>query len=202
MVTTVNSDFDAEMDQGDTGKKAKSLSGWFEWVGVFLIAFAVFALVRTFVVSPFMVPSGSMEPTIQVGDNVFAQKVSSLLGDAPEIGDIVVFDNPVADSDHDILVKRVVARAGQTVDFVDGALLVDGLEVEEPYTVGLSYPLDISAPGVSLSFPYTVPDGCFWVMGDNRENSADSRFFGAVPQGNIIGTVFFRYWPLSRIGTL
>ena len=88
--------------------------GLLEWLGVFVVAFVVFALIRVFVVSPFVVPSGSMEPTILVGDQVFAQRVSAHLGDAPEVGDIVVFKNPVSDSSHEILVKRVVARAGQT----------------------------------------------------------------------------------------
>ena len=149
-----------------------------------------------------MVPRGSREPTIQIGDNGFAEKVSALFGSEPEIGDIVVFDNPVADSEHDILVKRVVARAGQTVDLIDGSLYVDGVAMDEPYAVGSSYPLDLVAPGVSVSFPYTGTEGCVWVMVDKRENSADSRYFGPVPKDNIIGTVFFRYWPMSRIGPM
>lgn len=173
-----------------------------EWIGVFLIAFAVFALVRTFVVSPYTVPTGSMEPTIQVGDNVFAQKVTLNLGMGVEQGDIVVFENPVADSEHDILVKRVIARGGQTVDLVDGVVVVDGVPLEEEYAQGESYPLWSQAPGVSVSYPFTVPEGCLWVMGDNRENSADSRYFGPVPERNLVGVVFLRYWPLDRIGLL
>ena len=57
-------------------------------------------------------------------------------------------------------------------------------------------------PGSQISYPYTVPEGCVWMMGDNRENSADSRYFGPVPQENIIGVVVLRYWPLNRFGTL
>lgn len=173
-----------------------------EWIGVFLIAFAVFALVRTFVVSPYTVPTGSMEPTIQVGDNVFAQKVTLNLGMGVEQGDIVVFENPVADSNHPILVKRVIARSGQIVDLVDGVVVVDGVPLEEEYAQGVSYPYEIQAPGVSVSYPFTVPEGCLWVMGDNRENSADSRYFGPVPEKNLVGVVFLRYWPLDRIGLL
>ena len=201
MAMRTDSDLDPAA-RGESTHEGAARSGWLEWLGVFLVAFVVFALIRTFIVSPFMVPSGSMEPTIQVGDNVFAQKVTAHLGWEPEVGDIIVFDNPVLDSEHDILVKRVVALGGQTVDFVDGSLYVDGIMVDEPYTVGLTYPLDMTAPGVRLSFPYTVPEGCVWVMGDNRENSADSRYFGPVPQDNVIGTVFFRYWPVHRIGAL
>ena len=180
----------------------ESFSSLAEWVVVFLIAFAVFALVRVFIVAPFTVPTGSMEPTIQVGDNVLAQKVSVRMGRGASTGDIVVFDNPVADTEHDILVKRVIAQGGQTVDMVDGVVYVDGVALDEMYVQGSSYPLSMQAPGVEVSFPYTVPEGCIWVMGDNRENSADSRYFGAVPQENLIGVAFLRYWPLDRIGLL
>lgn len=176
--------------------------GLLEWLGVFVAAFVVFALIRVFVVSPFVVPSGSMEPTILVGDQVFAQRVSAHLGDAPEIGDIVVFENPVPDSSHEILVKRVVARAGQTVDLMDGQVYVDGVALSEPYVVGESFPLPVQAPGVSIDYPYVIPEGSLWMMGDNRENSSDSRYFGAVPTDNVVGTVFFRYWPFSRIGLM
>lgn len=181
-------------------RRRGAFSAAVEWVGVFLIAFAVFALVRTFIVAPFTVPTGSMEPTIQVGDNIFAQKVSVLLGADAEPGDIVVFDNPVAGSDHDILVKRVIACGGQTVDLVDGVVWVDGTPLEEPYAQGMSFPLSMQAPGVAVDFPYVVPEDCLWVMGDNRENSADSRYFGPVPNENLIGIAFMRYWPLDRIG--
>lgn len=173
-----------------------------EWLGAFLIAFAVFALVRTFVASPYTVPTGSMEPTIQVGDNVFAQNVTLELGLDVGQGDIVVFENPLDGSEHDILVKRVIARGGQTVDLVDGAVVVDGVPLEEAYVQGESYPLWSQAPGVTVSYPFTVPEGCLWVMGDNRENSSDSRYFGAVPEENLVGVVFMRYWPLDRIGPL
>lgn len=143
-----------------------------------------------------------MEPTILVGDQVFAQRVSAHLGDTPEVGDIVVFKNPISDSSHEILVKRVVARAGQTVDMIDGQVYVDGVALKEPYVVGESYPLPMQAPGVSIDYPYVVPEGSLWMMGDNRENSSDSRYFGAVPTDNVVGTVFFRYWPFSRIGSM
>lgn len=178
------------------------LRGLIEWVVVFAIALGVFGVVRIFVVEPFTVPTGSMEPTIQIGDNVLAQKVSLRAGTKVRPGDIVVFTNPDASSDHDILVKRVIATAGQTVDLRGGAVYVDGAALEEPYAIGGSYPLSEQAPGVSMSFPYTVPEGSVWLMGDNRENSADSRYFGPVPTENLIGVVFFRYWPLDRIGTL
>ena len=183
-------------------KRRGAFSAIAEWVGVFLIAFAVFALVRTFVVSPYVVPSGSMLPTIQVCDSIFAQKVTMRLGMDPADGDIVVFDNPVPSSEHAILVKRVIAHAGQTVDLVDGAVYVDGQRLDEPYAQGSTFPLPSQAPGVQVKFPVTVPEGCVWVMGDNRENSADSRYFGPVPRENLVGVAFMRYWPFDRIGLM
>lgn len=182
-------------------EKPSFFSNVVEWIGVFLIAIAVFALVRTFVIAPYTVPSGSMEPTIQVGDNLFAQKITLKMGKDAQVGDIVVFKNPETSSPHDILVKRIIAHAGQTVTLEEGKVCIDGMPLDEPYAQGMSYEL-MQAPGVAVSYPYTVPEGCVWVMGDNRENSADSRYFGPVPTENLIGIACLRYWPLSRIGAL
>lgn len=174
----------------------------FEWVVAFVLAFAFFLAVRTFVISPYTVPSASMEPTIMVGDNVFAEKLSVRFGDGVHPGDIAIFHNPDGSSAHDILVKRVIASAGQTVDLIEGRVFVDGVQLDEEYTIGASVPLPTQAPGVQVSFPYTVPAGAYWVMGDNRENSADSRYFGPVSASFMIGRVVFRYWPLDRIGSV
>ena len=179
-----------------------ALASLFEWVVVFVLALAFFFAVRTFVISPYTVPSASMEPTIMVGDNVFAEKLSVRFGDGVHPGDIAIFHNPDAASGHDILVKRVIASAGQTVDLIEGHVFVDGVQLDEGYAIGASDPLPTQAPGVQVSFPYTVPAGSYWVMGDNRENSADSRFFGPVSATSMIGRVVFRYWPLDRIGSV
>lgn len=173
-----------------------------EWLLTLVLVLAFFIFLRTFVVEPYRVPTGSMEPTIEIGDQVIAQKVTLNAGMGVQAGDIVVFHNPDGDSDHDILVKRVIATAGQTVDFQDGRVVVDGVPLDEEYAEGSSYPLANQAEGVSLGYPYTVPEGCVWVMGDNRENSADSRYFGAVSEDDLIAVVVFRYWPLNRIGTI
>ena len=173
-----------------------------EWVAVFAVACLIMIIVRTFVVEPYYVPTASMEPTIMVGDQLLGQKVTLELGQDVSAGDIVVFRNPTSAGDHDVLVKRVIATAGQTVDIRSGKVYVDGQELDEPYAAGLSYELAQQAPGVSVSFPYTVPDDSVWVMGDNRENSADSRYFGAVPTENLVAVAFVRYWPLDRVGTI
>jgi signal peptidase I len=91
---------------------------------------------------------------------------------------------------------------GQTVDLVDGKVVVDGKVLDEPYTRGKpSFPLDQMA-GVHFGYPYTVPEGSVWVMGDNRTSSLDSRHFGVVPQEDLIGKALFRFLPLDRFGAL
>ena len=171
-----------------------------EWVAIFVVVFAFMMLVRAFVIEPYVVPTGSMEQTIQIGDTIMGQKVTVELGIDVKQGDIVIFRNPEATSDHDILVKRVIATEGQTVALEGGQVYVDGQALDESYTQGESWPLASQAPGVSRSYPNTVPEGCIWVMGDNREDSADSRYFGAVPKENLVAVALFRFWPLDRIG--
>ena len=166
---------------------------------VFLVIGCYFGL-RSFVVGTYEIPSSSMEDTIQVGDRVFSEKIS-YYSRSPEAGEIITFDDPVkADQ---TLIKRVIATGGQTVDLVDGAVVVDGVKLDEPYTDGKeSWPLESTAPGVSVEFPYTVPKGYLWVMGDNRTNSADSRYFGAIPVTSVSGHANIIYWPIDHIGAL
>lgn len=163
-----------------------------------IVVVAYFGL-RTFVVGTYEIPSGSMLDTIQIGDRVFSEKVSYYFRD-PEQGDIITFADP--ENPQRTLIKRVIAVGGQTVDLKDGYVYVDGKKLNEPYTEGKqSLPLN-TAYGVSVTYPYTVPDGYLWVMGDNRTNSADSRYFGAVSKDSVIGHANFTFWPLNRIGIL
>lgn len=167
-------------------------------VMVAIIVAAAWTL-RAFVIEPFQIPSGSMEQTIQTGDMVFAEKVSYRFAD-PRPGDIVVFSDPQVPSR--TLIKRVIATGGQTVDLRDGGVYVDGVALEEPYTDGLpSYPLR-PVGNVDISYPYTVPEGYVWVMGDNRTNSSDSRYFGPVDRDTVFGKAFVIYWPLDDLALL
>ncbi len=152
---------------------------------------------RTFVFMAYEIPSGSMEETIMTGDMVFAEKVSYYFRD-PQPGDIVTFTDPEIPGR--TLIKRCIATAGQTVNITgDGILYIDGVAQSESYTGGkVTLPLSNS----SITFPYTVPQGCIWVMGDNRTNSQDSRYFGAIPVSSVIGRGAVVYWPLSDIGLL
>lgn len=155
--------------------------------------------IRTYVAEPFEVPSASMETTIMTGDRLFAEKVSYHFED-PKAGDIVVFSDPQVPSR--VLVKRVIATEGQVVSMSDGVLYIDGVAQSEPYVTGETYPLSQTAGNVSISYPYIVPEGEVWVMGDNRENSSDSRYFGSIDENTIFGKAVFTYWPLNRIDLL
>lgn len=167
---------------------------------IMVVAIFFFAwLLRLFVFQSYQIPSESMEETIMKGDMVFSEKVS-YYGRGPEAGEIVTFEDPEIPSR--TLIKRVIATEGQTVDLRDGHVYIDGVKQDEPYTDGKpSYPLD-SAFQKDIEYPYTVPEGEVWVMGDNRTNSSDSRYFGSVPVSSITGHAAVIYWPPDRISTL
>ena len=113
-------------------------------------------------------------------------------------GDIVTFQDPEIPGR--VLIKRCIAVGGQTVDIndEDGLVYVDGVALSEPYTRGLpSYTL-----ASDVSYPYTVPEGYLWMMGDNRTNSQDSRFFGAIPVSSVTGRGALVYWPLNDFSLL
>lgn len=153
---------------------------------------------RFFVVGTYEIPSSSMEDTIQIGDRVFSEKIS-YYGRDPQPGEVVTFDDPL--KENTTLIKRVIAVGGDVVDLQDGKVLVNGQALDEPYTQGKpSDPLDVT--GVEVEFPYTVPNGYLWVMGDNRTNSADSRYFGAIPVSSVSGHANIIYWPIDHIGSL
>jgi signal peptidase I len=167
-----------------------------EFIATLAIAFLVAQAVRTWVIQPFVVPTGSMLPTIQLSDQVLANKFVYRFS-GPQRGDIVVLDDPAGQVG--TLIKRVIAVGGQTVDLQHGAVVVDGEALAETYTHGQpSEPL----PGSNVTFPVKVPADSVWVMGDNRTQSQDSRWFGPVPLSSVHGRAFFIYWPWARIGEL
>lgn len=190
------------MDSGQHAEKQSGgiLSTVFSLIIMIAIVAAATVALRMFVFVPYEIPSGSMEQTIMTGDMVFSEKISYYTRD-PERGDIVTFEDP--EVDERTLIKRVIATGGQTVDLVNGKVVVDGVELDEPYVNGAeSYPLERNAAGVVVEYPYTVPDGFVWVMGDNRTQSQDSRYFGAIPISSITGRAALVYWPIEDFGLL
>ncbi len=167
-----------------------------EWVVILVAALTVAIVVKTFLVQAFYIPSGSMEPTLKPGDRVLVNKLSYDLHSIHR-GDIVVFKRPPSEAgDPTIkdLIKRVIGLPGDQIESRDGVVYVNGQLLKEPYL----------PPGtVTTSLPLTkVAPGMYFVMGDNRGNSKDSRFIGAIPGHLIVGRAFVRVWPLSGLGLL
>lgn len=167
-------------------------------VATVLLVVVVAVLVRQFVAEAYYVPSGSMLETIHEGDLVLGEKVSFRLRD-PRPGDVVTFVQP----DGRTLVKRVVAVAGQQVRIEAGRVLVDGTRLDEPYVGGQpTYDLTPLPGSAGIAYPYTVPDGCVWVMGDNRTDSKDSRYFGPVSIDDVTSRAAVIYWPPADMAVL
>lgn len=190
------------MDSGQHAERPRSgfLSTLLKFVGLIALVIVLSTALRAFVFQAYEIPSGSMEETIMTGDMVFSEKVSYYFRDA-EQGDIITFNDPL--SPGRVLIKRVIAVGGQVVDInnEDGLVYVDGVALDEPYTGGLpSYRLDNSIANVT--YPYTVPEGQLWVMGDNRTNSQDSRYFGSIDGDSVTGRGALIYWPLDHFGLL
>jgi len=159
-----------------------------------IVAFAIAQGVKTLVVQPFVIPTGSMIPTIGIGDYVLAEKLTYRFVHPPHRGDIVVFDDPM--KQHPQLIKRVIATEGQTVEIRDNRVYVDGKALVEPYVNGKP-----TTPG-TVATPLVVPSGKVWLMGDNRPNSGDSRYFGPRPVSSIHGRAFWTYWPPGEFAPL
>lgn len=175
-------------------------SGVLWTVGALAVGVVLALLLRAFVIGAYYVPSGSMLDTIQEGDLLLGERVS-LAWDDPNPGDVVTFVSPL-DPD-ETLVKRVIAVGGQTIDLVDGHVVVDGVELDEPYVEGRPTESLTELEGsAGITYPYTVPEGHIFVMGDNRTNSRDSRYFGPVSVDDVTSRAILIYWPLTDFGLL
>lgn len=202
----------------DASEPPKHRPFWREVPVLIVIAFLVAILIKTFVLQAFYIPSGSMIPTLQIGDRVLVEKISYRLTD-PIHGNVVVFEKdlsgttPPADQpfwtdianavkdlfgfptgNNEDLIKRVIAVGGDTVEGKDGRVFVNGRPLDEPYLP--------AGTQTSPFGPVEVPPGRLWVMGDNRGNSDDSRNFGTIPESSVVGRAFVLVWPPSDFGSL
>jgi signal peptidase I len=155
-----------------------------------------------------VIPSGSMENTLLIGDHLIMSRLGYDAGvpftnwhvplwRSPHRQQIIIFKPPFDPTQPDY-VKRVIGLPGETVDVHDGAVWVDGKRLQENYTIGRTEPpgrSQLIAPFRGL--PFTVPENCYFVMGDNRENSLDSRYWGCVPRNDILGTPVLIYMSLD-----
>lgn len=185
-----------ETGETEAGHKPSVARQVFEFAWMVATAVLLAFLIRTFLVQPFIIPTGSMIPTIEISDRVLADKLTYRFR-APQPGEIVVFPDPTGENP--TLIKRLIAVQGQTVDIHDDAVFVDGVQLDEPYVYGK--PTQI-LPQTARMFPYTLKSGEAWVMGDNRPNSGDSRVFGPIAIDSIEGRGFFTYWPPKEMGVL
>ena len=169
---------------------------WREAVETIVWAFVLAMIIRTFIIQAFWIPCGSMIPTLEINDRVLVAKFWNLFF-PPSRGSLYVFRYPV-DPSRDF-VKRVIAVPGDTVDIKNGVVYINGNPTEEAYVKNHDrYTLRQSS--IFPQVPFTVPEGKYFMLGDNRGNSQDSRFWGFADISDMRGPVFFRYWPLNRIG--
>jgi signal peptidase I len=173
--------------------------------------------IQAFLVKPFRIPSESMVPTLEIGQRVLVDRVTKNFGDYDR-GDILVFKppqgadanscgvqhserspcpRPTPDRSDTNFIKRVVAVGGDRLRVVGGAVYINGRRQDEPYAR-----LNNSCDICNLPQEITIPDGYYFMMGDNRGASADSRQWGPVPKDWVIGQAFATYWPPGKIGTL
>ncbi len=195
------------MSGSDTASARKR--GGVRELAILLGVAVVLALIaRTFLLETFYIPTGSMEPTLSIGDRVLVDRLEYRFH-PPDRLDIVVFSDayppgpgmrsistvcPEGSSGPTHLIKRVIGLPGDTVEGRAGQVYVDGQVLAEPFL----------PPGTTTSRfgPVKVPAGDLWVMGDNRGSSCDSRVFGPIPESSVVGEAFLRVWPFSRFGGL
>ncbi|MEA2448164.1 MAG: signal peptidase [Thermoleophilaceae bacterium] len=195
-----------------------------EFVVIIAVALGLAIGIQAFLVKPFRIPSPSMVPTLAVGQRVLVNRIGTHFGD-PSRGDVVVFKppagansnrcgipsepadghpcgKPTADRSQDNFIKRVIGLPGDTIAVKGNHAIVNGKQLDEPYVNKPAFEPGGCSNLCNLPKPITVPKGYFFMMGDNRGESDDSRDWGPVPKEWIIGGAFFTYWPPSRIGTL
>jgi len=166
-----------------------------EWVVVLGGALIVALLIRAFLVQAFYIPSESMEPTLRESDRVLVNKLSYDLHEVNR-GDVVVFHRPPSEpaGGIDDLIKRAIGLGGETIEGRDGRIWIDDRPLIEPYLTDAAVTSDFG--------PLLIPEDHVFVMGDNRQNSRDSRFFGPIDEDLIVGRAFVRVWPVPRVGLL
>ena len=178
------------------GKKIenKLVNNIIEWILSIALAILVFFVVRTFVFRVAQVTGNSMEPTLAHGDMVLLNRFNFFFS-SPRVGDIVAFP-PYEDDPSRFYIKRIIALPGDVVNLVDNAFVINGMVLEDDF----SHEPIISFGDVA--FPLEVEDGRYFVLGDNRNGSMDSRFVnvGTVPAEVMVGRVSLRIWPRGRLG--
>lgn len=178
-------------------KIGKIVASFFDFLQGIVVFLAVLVMIYLFILSPQEVSGASMESSFHNGEYILTNKIEYKLNN-PERGDVVIFKSP-KNKEVDYI-KRVIGLPGETVKLEDNIFYVNGKKIEEPYldpglfTFGGSY--------LHEGEEVTVPEGQYFVVGDNRPHSSDSREFGPIAKEDFIGKALFRYWPFTRTGLI
>ena len=202
--------------------RSRTTTGWLiELAVIILVAVGLALAIQAWVVKPYRIPSGSMEPTLAIGQRVLVDRIGMHFGD-PHVGEIAVF-HPPKDAQQQVcgpvphvikpggaacaapesqdsgvnFIKRIVAGPGDLISIVEGHVIRNGKRQKDSYIRPCA-----GAPECNFPAPIRIPAGHWFMMGDNRGESDDSRFWGPVPTGWIVGGAFATYWPPDRIGIL
>ena len=167
-----------------------------ETIRIFIVALAIAFFLRAFIVEPRFIPSGSMEPTLQVGDRILVDKISQQWQE-PKRGDILIFyppKSPAIDDTTKAYIKRLIGIEGDRIAVQDGKVYRNGEALNETYIA--------EVPNYRMR-EITVPQGYYWMMGDNRNYSNDSHIWGFLPKQNVIGKATIRFFPFGdRLGAI
>lgn len=186
------------MEENSNTPKQKAKKELFEWTGALFIAVILAMVIRTFLFSPFIVDGRSMENTLKDGERVFVNEIILNIHE-PEAGDIIVFQY----NEELNFIKRVIGVAGDVVEVRDDELYINGELVPEPYLDDEKESLHSAGYVLTEDFgPVEVGEGQLFVMGDNRDNSKDSRDIGTINIDQVIGRADLVFWPLSDINLL
>ena len=192
--------------QPDAPPDTPSPTRWIkEAAVVVVVAILVAVLLRAFVVQTFFIPSGSMEPTLQIGDRILVNTLSYHFHGVDR-GNIVVFSRPPTENcggpEVNDLVKRVIGLPGDVISLSGGYVYIDGKKLDESWLPASEQGITVAGPAgntSNLARPYRVPNDNYFVMGDNRTDSCDSRYWGPISRSLIVGKVELRVWPLSSL---
>jgi len=176
----------------------KAIGSFFlDIIETIVVALAIFVVVYLFLFQPHQVKGNSMFPNFHDGEYILTDKISYRLG-LPRRGDVIVFKAPK--NEEVDYIKRIIGLPGDEVKLENNSMYINQKRLDESYL-----PSDyVSLPGSFLgeNVPVRVPEGQYFVLGDNRNHSSDSREWGMVKRDEIIGKAFFRYWPINRVGAI
>lgn len=211
------------MSRTDRPDAKSAGSSLLELVVIVAVALGMALAIQAFLIKPYRIPSESMVPTLTVGQRVLVNRIGSRFGD-PKVGDILVFhppagaesasgdqcgeqpkqgaacDSPTSERADVNFIKRLVGGPGDTIAVRNGRVIRNGKPTKEPFISDTC--VDDAGAGCNFRNPITIPPGHYFMMGDNRGESDDSRFWGPIPKSWIIGEAFATYWPPKRVGLL